>query len=738
MAELQQLPPRLAFGRFEVRIDSGELFREGVRIRLSAQPFAILLALLRAPGELVSREQLRDQIWGEGTYVDFEHGLNAAVNKLRRALSDSADTPRYIETVPGRGYRFIGTLQTVSNFIAVGNVENDAAAEPVLHGRLTWWSVALLASLIGVLFALGFRRAANPVPEWRLTRITPSTGLSNTPALSRDGSLVAYSSNTDHNSGYDLYVRQVAGGQAVRLTFDGQNNVSPNFSPDGSKIVFRSSRNHGGIYKIPTFGGEAQLLAPEGFAPKFSPDGLQVAYWTGSDSVAIAVPGSGALWVVSASGGQPSRIASGLSSARYPVWSPDGKWLLFEGYDSAKLFDGNRVDWWLVSREGDKIVKTGARDVLLRSGLESPTTYATVPTVPTPTCWLPDDTVIFSTRSGDARNLYQLKLSAENGRVLDSPHRLTTGSGYEFEPSCSSSGSVAFTNQERRLGLWSLPASTANTSTGSGLHALLPEDADRDTPSLSEDGTHVAFSSNQAGVWKVWFRDLQTGNESDLATLAFTQRYPTTSPSGRRVAFSVFEKDKRVVYVGRPGENPYRVCDGCLRATAWSHDEKRLLIFGGTPYQIDIVDVESRQRTSLLTSPNYSLLYGRFSPDDRWVSFTARVQPGRGRIFIAPTGGPQPLPERSWIPVADVDADDYANWSLDGTILYFTSKKDGFSCLWAQRIDPATGRIVGDAFPVQHFHGNLLFDHGGLSVAKDRISIALVEANGNVWVMERK
>src|SRR5947208_92923 len=102
---------RLIFGLFAVDGHTGELFKGGIPIRLPGQPFQILIALLETPGDLVTREQLRDRIWRDGRNVDFEHSLNVAVNRLRRALSDSADEPRYIETVPGKGYRFIGTLE---------------------------------------------------------------------------------------------------------------------------------------------------------------------------------------------------------------------------------------------------------------------------------------------------------------------------------------------------------------------------------------------------------------------------------------------------------------------------------------------------------------------------------------------------------------------------------------------------------------------------------------------------
>ena len=102
---------RLKFGPFEVEPRSREIWKNGVRIRLGDQPFEILATLLEKPGQLVTREELGKKIWSDDTFVDFNHGLNAAVNKLRDVLSDSAEEPKYIETLPRRGYRFIGRLE---------------------------------------------------------------------------------------------------------------------------------------------------------------------------------------------------------------------------------------------------------------------------------------------------------------------------------------------------------------------------------------------------------------------------------------------------------------------------------------------------------------------------------------------------------------------------------------------------------------------------------------------------
>lgn len=106
------------FGLFEVDLDSGELWKDGTRIRLQEQPFRVLAMLLERPGEMVTREQLRSQLWPGDTFVDFDHSLNTAVNKLREALGDAAANPRFVQTIARRGYRFIAPVQ-----------RNGAAAE---------------------------------------------------------------------------------------------------------------------------------------------------------------------------------------------------------------------------------------------------------------------------------------------------------------------------------------------------------------------------------------------------------------------------------------------------------------------------------------------------------------------------------------------------------------------------------------------------------------------------------
>lgn len=101
----------IRFSVFEVDRNSGELFKQGRKVKLQGQPFELLVALLERPGEVVTREELRQKVWSSATIGDFDHGLNRAVNRIREALGDSAETPQFIETLPRRGYRFIGSIQ---------------------------------------------------------------------------------------------------------------------------------------------------------------------------------------------------------------------------------------------------------------------------------------------------------------------------------------------------------------------------------------------------------------------------------------------------------------------------------------------------------------------------------------------------------------------------------------------------------------------------------------------------
>jgi DNA-binding winged helix-turn-helix (wHTH) protein len=210
MEPQSQSPARLAFGPFEVNVPAGQLLKSGVRIRLSGQPFQILLILLAHSGDVVTNEQLRAQIWTDGKFVDFEHGLHAAVNKLRRSLGDSAENPRYIETVPGRGYRFIGAVDRRRTAIppeadmpdsSPSPAQADGEFFPARSKSRRWLIAAVLTLLLGALglWVTSYLRQTptdervlslqiNPPEGSEFTFGTQAAGIS----LSPDGKTAAY------------------------------------------------------------------------------------------------------------------------------------------------------------------------------------------------------------------------------------------------------------------------------------------------------------------------------------------------------------------------------------------------------------------------------------------------------------------------------------------------------------------------------------------------------------------
>jgi eukaryotic-like serine/threonine-protein kinase len=740
MSTPSQLPVLLTFGPFEVNTSTGELRKGGIRVRLPGQPFAILLRLIQHSGEVVTREQLRNEIWGEGTFVDFEHGLNAAMNKLRRVLGDSAETPRYIETLPGRGYRFVGALSS-GQVVPMSVIARPELSEErprirsvALWERLAWAVAALVCLVVG----LQIHRAPPGLPNWKLTRITADTGLSAYPALSPDGKLVAYSSDRGLNCEQDLYVRQVSGGQPIRLTFDGAGNTAPDFSPDGGRIVFQSNRNGGGIYEVPALGGEARLLTRGGLRPKYSPDGSQVAYWVGTEAVNSAVPGSGAVWVLPISGGAPRLVSQHFTAARQPIWLPDGNRLLFVGYTSSKANEYSSYDWWTAATDGADIVRTGFSDVLVRAGLQR--TETALRRVPAPSCWSKlTNTVVFSIAPADRMDLWEIGASPQTGKVSSPVKRLTAGTLSALSPSCTAAGTVAFTSVETTTDVWSLPFDLNRGKPKGPLERVTTGPASREHSSLAKHGPIVAFASSQSGQMNIWVRDLTTAKEAPVASSSFQQHYPVSNATGDRIAFSVFEKATRAVYVSVAGGTSERVCEGCLRATDWSQDDKTLLIFGGDPYQVDALHVSSHKRTPILKHATYHLLYARYSPDNRWVSFTARTHPDGAFIAIAPLDTEKTIPESAWIKITEASPGDWAEWSPDGKTLYFTSARDGHSCLWGQRIDVQSHRPSGEPFAALHLHGRVYYQpgsmRGGWSVGDERIAMLLAEDTGNIWTM---
>src|ERR1700747_3100453 len=147
----------LRFATFEVDLRAGELRKQGKRIKVQEQPFHVLTVLLERPGEVVTREELRSQNWPPDTFVDFDNSLNTAINKLREALGDSADNPRFIETLPRRGYRFLGSVSGLETNAQLERNREDKEGFDSHRFRRTIAVISVVAASLAAIGLYAFR-----------------------------------------------------------------------------------------------------------------------------------------------------------------------------------------------------------------------------------------------------------------------------------------------------------------------------------------------------------------------------------------------------------------------------------------------------------------------------------------------------------------------------------------------------------------------------------------------------
>ena len=354
--------PRIAFGRFEADLSSEELWRAGIRVKLQGQPFRVLAALLERPGEIVTREELQSRLWGKNTTVDFDQSLSTAINKIREALGDSAENPRFVETLSRKGYRFIAPVNTSEqeSLTAISAAHSQSAiptvapanptssksgkardaapgwyTSPVLK-RTSWIAVAafgitVLAAL-GLGYLLGSRKqhigAALPM------RLVTDSG------RIESASSIMESFPATVTDGVHLYATAIEEGRSILVqvsTMDGSMHpltvpdevVGPelgDISPDHSKLLLHSHLSYEAeesLWIVPVSGGSAQRVANVlAHDATWMPNGTDVLYATGNKLV-----------IAHLQDGTSRPFATVPGRAFWLRWSPDGKRLRFTIFD---------------------------------------------------------------------------------------------------------------------------------------------------------------------------------------------------------------------------------------------------------------------------------------------------------------------------------------------------------------------------------------------------------------------
>jgi Tol biopolymer transport system component len=606
--------------------------------------------------------------------------------------------------------------------------------------------IAVAAALIaGAAIALlvfrttGSEPAANSILPAALRMITADSGLSGYPAISRDGKLIAFASDRANGDNLDIWVQQVGGRDPIRLTNDPVDETTPAFSPDGTTIAFRSEKDGGGIYVMPALGGAAALLAPKGRNPLFSPDGKWVAYSIGGD--VVANPGSTGVFIVSAGGGEPRAVHPEMATATNPVWSPQSDRLLVLARKDAKAPVRKEVDWWILPIDGGEPRRTGVYPRLDRQGLLAPHFPQGYPG---PLNWREKngDQILFSAIFGEGADLREISLAGTGDA-----QRLTLGPGTYDHANWSADGRrLAFADEDLKFDVWLQPLDRTGGAANGPMRRITDNTIEQLLPSMSWDAAKLAWVSHRPEGWSLDVREGASGARRSLLISATKILAARLSGDGAHVVYSNSAYD--LMSVPFAGGLARKLCEKCGIVMGASTDGADALY---EPMENEDVLLWSAQRNAtakmaLRPNPEYLLSSSRFSRDGKWIAFHAlHNATDTGQIWIAPATTDAPAPQSQWIAITDgskLERD--PAWSADGRFLYFASERDGYRCIWARPLDPATKRPTGEAFAVRHLHsarfsmrhvGRRGF-YAGITAGEGALVFAIGELKANVWMIE--
>ena len=767
------------FGVFEVDVRNNELRRGGAPTKVREQSFRILVFLLEHAGELVTREDLQQALWSSGTFVDFDHGLNTAVMKLREALGDSADKPLYIETVPKRGYRFIApvsrendqTLQPESRSVppSATSVVGDATRMPphqnasaVVHSipkthtrqRLAFLAVCSACALLAGAGWFAYKKwhaALLALPVQRsLTRLTFDEGLQTGATWSPDGRYIAYSSDRGGKS--DIWLQQVSGGDPIQVTKGPGQNWQPDWSPDGRYIAYRSEESDGGIYITPALGGVGQQrkIAPFGYYPLWSPDNsemlLQTRFATGSNRFYIAqLDGSPPREV------RTEFLARKKLSAMSAAWHPDGKRITIWVGDSSPS-----PSFWIVPIAGGPEVKLEITPAVQKDlaefsakgeiGDQEGDAYFS---------WSPlGDAIYFERGFRGATNIFKLTVDPESLQAIRI-ERLTTGPGSDAGIAVSRDGKrLAFTARSQQIQTWLFPFDATTGQIKGGGNAITSPGRTSVDPNLSRDGTKVAYdaprgeSDDHRNVRnELWQKSLLDGRETPVIADDYSRWSPHWSPDGMRLVYvrlnpRTIEHQLMAWSSHSNEEEPLTGLNDSLGGVSdWCPDGKWLLTVARDGIWLVPVTSASRAEAAakkIASNPTYHLYQAHMSPDGRWIVFNAETNPPNpeSSLFVVPAAGGQ------WTRITDGKHwDDKPRWSPDGKTIYFVSRPGGFFNVWGIHFDPAAGKPIGQPFKVSKFDSPRLMIPQwiapvGISLTQDKLVVTVAQASGNIWVLD--
>lgn len=659
------------FGLFEADLEVGTLTRQGVPVKLQEQPFRILSLLLEARGEVLTREQLRKNIWPEGTYVEFDGSMNTALMKLRAALNDSADNPLFIETVPRKGYRFIAPAEfvevenpTITTAIRIesqedvlGELQVPLVAERTaeigrpekrtIENRLGphWWEAVAILAGVTALLTYGMW----PRPEARVQavqQLTHSGQVDPWGKLVTDGSRIYFV--VRDVTGWNLMQTSVEGGSIQRTPTPFDNTRIFDLSPDHSQFLIGQLTHRGEdtpLWLWPVQGGAPRRLGDvTAEEAVWSPMGGEIAFVQG-ESIQTTDP----------EGGHIREVARFHPAPHALVWSPDGKRLRFtqtdliEGTDSMWEIRADRSSLRQVLPEGQRgphegsgTWLAGGRYFAFSSGVDLRASLAVDTHA---NLWLMEENRgLLRSRSGDPIQLTRGPIAFDHPTAIANESRIfVIGSHNEY--------------QLLRID----PRTLAKT-------AMLAESGATDMD-FSLDGQWVVYAARENGT--LWKSRIDGSNRVQLTAGATGAFAPHWSPDQKEILFTGFLLDRqpRLYVVSAQGGAPKSVLPSNNKWASvsgdWRTDGRQIVLDvqemeSGREPDIRIFDLESGKLSAVPDSEG--LVEPRWSADGRYI---AALNPKKKQVFL------YDCKRQTWSVLAEANFPSALRWSPAGDALYY-------------------------------------------------------------------
>jgi Tol biopolymer transport system component/DNA-binding winged helix-turn-helix (wHTH) protein len=713
----------IRFGLFEVNLQTGELRRNGNKVRLQEQPFQLLALLLQKRGEIVTREELRASLWPSDTFVDFDHGLNAAIKRLRDALGDSADNPRFVETLARRGYRFITPIKTPQ---AEESSRGSSNSERYWLIFSVAFAVVLLAGLtVGWIAGRKSVSALNP-EERRLTG-NPENDPVLSAAISPDGKYLAFADRTG------MFLRMVSSGETHPIGNPGVGKLyvagkesgllSLSWFPDGSHVLFtrtetESLREKPSLWVVSVFGGQPRPLIDDAKLGAVSPDGAHLAFVRGDF-------GHEEIWQVRSDGTEARKILGERgANVESLVWSPDGRAMAFTQVVYVSGWNEPNISLRVVD------LATGRRATVvstdrLRSAL----------------VWAHDGRLIYSLAepapNQNDTNLWVVRVDA-HGNPSGQAIRLTAGPDAKLRASISTDGKrLTFLRRAES------PVVYVSETQGDGrrvspLHRLSLDERENYPYTWTPDSKSVIFASDRDGVMHLFKQGIDQAAPDLLVGGDRSVLLARLNPSGSEILYILrpgpTDEDRRMQIMRMPlygGTPQFVLAEPDINNLQCARLPSTVCIF--SEYTKDHVGVYqfdplTGHESSLkqLDEPEWYKENWTLSPDGSAVALAKHQGiPGISHIRLFPLGGgpERELTLQPWAQIACLD------WAADGRSLWVNAlSPDGVPTLL--NVD-----LEGRAQPVLQESEKTL---GWAIPSPDGRHLAIWEANGNsnAWLLQ--